>query len=435
MATYYVDQNHPSAADANAGTSESAPWLTLTQATGQTGPGGLVAGDTCHVKNGTYLAPSTGDSAFNSANSGTLGNPIAFRAYAGHAPVIERSTTPHHDEGFTAPSLYINNRNYVVWDGFTCAPWTAVRVEGCTGGVIERMTINPGVAVDPGTENYCGIYVANGMTDGIIRNNRILNAQYTVPRNNGSGITGYQMHNCRIYNNEISGCSTGIFLKQNCIDNIIELNYIHDITLDALLVMGFVVAPTCGACLVERNVHRYNVIVTAEVAMRYDLTDAVGDALEFYNNTVYDVINMHTATSEDISNWKFYNNIAVIRTSSAGQMGFITATPTGLLQNYQCFRRIADNVWGIYVGGTPQDLPTWRTNSGMDANSISQDPLFVGPTTTVEGFKLQGTSPCLDTGRVGGVSGGAVVDIGAYATGNEVIGIETAASAVGMFLA
>lgn len=429
MATYYVDQGHGSASDSNAGTSESAPWLTLTRATGQTGPGGLVAGDTCYVKNGTYLAPSTGDAAFNSSNSGTSGNPIAFRRSTGHNPVLDRSSTPHHDEGFTAPSLFINGRNYVTWDGFTCAAWTAVQVATSTGAIIENMTINPGVAVDPDTENYCGIYVSNGMTDGIIRYNRISNAQYTVPRQNASGITGYQMNNCQIYNNEISGCSSGVFLKQNCIDTVVELNYLHDMTGDSILVTGFVVPGACGACLVERNKVRNNVIVGGTLGIRFNLADTEADQLEFYNNTVYNVTNMQTADVEDLSNWKFYNNIAVIADASTAQMGFYGFSPSGLVQNYQCFRRVNSNYWGISVAGIVRDLATWQANSVHDDDSISQDPLFVGPTTTVAGFKLQGSSPCLNTGRVGGTSAGAVTNMGAYAVGTEVIGIPLSAAA------
>lgn len=73
-ATYYVDQSHPLASDANAG-SESAPWKTIQHAAATTIPG-----DTVYVKGGTY-----GERVVI-ANSGAPGREIVFAAH--HAGTV-----------------------------------------------------------------------------------------------------------------------------------------------------------------------------------------------------------------------------------------------------------------------------------------------------------------------------------------------------------
>ena len=76
-------------------------------------------------------------------------------------------------------------------------------------------------------------------------------------------------------------------------------------------------------------------------------------------------------------------------------------------------------------------MDSWRASGhGLDQASLGGttsifDPLFVGPLTVATGFKLQTASPAKDAGRVGGLSTGAAVSMGAYATGTECIGLET----------
>ncbi|MCP4422988.1 MAG: hypothetical protein GY803_00705, partial [Chloroflexi bacterium] len=66
---YYVNQNHPSANDANPG-SEALPWLTIQHAADT-----LQAGDTVYVRAGTY------NEMVEPANSGSAGIPIVYAAY------------------------------------------------------------------------------------------------------------------------------------------------------------------------------------------------------------------------------------------------------------------------------------------------------------------------------------------------------------------
>jgi len=75
--TYYVD---PSGSDSNSGT-EKTPFATVKKCLGLL----LGGGDTCLIKNGTYM--QTG--ALRIAFGGTATAPVQLKAYPGHAPVIQ----------------------------------------------------------------------------------------------------------------------------------------------------------------------------------------------------------------------------------------------------------------------------------------------------------------------------------------------------------
>ena len=81
-ATYYVDQNHPSASNSNPGT-EALPWLTMSKAASSTavGPGDMVI-----VKEGIYRERVT------ISRSGTPGSPITYQANPGDRVVVAGSS-------------------------------------------------------------------------------------------------------------------------------------------------------------------------------------------------------------------------------------------------------------------------------------------------------------------------------------------------------
>ncbi len=125
-ATFYVDQAHPSASDANPGT-EASPWLTLTFALL-----GLVAGDTVLVKDGTYADVEL-------QSSGTPGNPITLEAYPGHLATI-------------TGRLRIYNKSHIVVRGFQVdGLGIAVRGPGVLDIVIDSNhiidTVGSGISV------------------------------------------------------------------------------------------------------------------------------------------------------------------------------------------------------------------------------------------------------------------------------------------------
>ena len=269
-------------------------------------------------------------------------------------------------------------------------------------------------------------------TDTIIRNNTVRNVFTTDSTGGrGAGIKLYDDRNTRVHNNEVSNCDDGIYDKEGGTDNTYELNFIRDIPRRAFYFTGFQ-TPRCTAwnCAVRNNVIRNNVVVNARTGVIVDLDDpATMRNISVYNNTLYNVdrgIQLGTPLPE----MRYYNNIITLRGPST-DMNLVTlffagaSPPSDLVSNYQDFRAPAPPHAGFSINlQPPESLAQWQSR-GFDASSLTSDPQFVGPlsgTPPPEAFRLQSTSPLRGAGRVGGVSTGAPADMGAYATGTEVIG-------------
>lgn len=441
-AVYYVDQTHPSASDANAGTTESAPWQTLQRAMS------VVAGDTVYVKNGTYVDSSTTSTvvpAFNPANAGTASAPIAFRAYmpvsgSRHRPVVTRVNTAL--PGDNAPVIGTFGLDYIVWDGFSLGPGTDVSVRGASGVVIENLIIDKGPSPSTGgLGNYDGIRL-EVVTNSIIRNNIIRNVYFQGGAHyNAAGIKLYSTSNIHIHNNEVSTCDAGIFNKEGGDNITIERNYVHDVNVDSIRVASQITASRCGACNTRNVVVRNNVVANANDTAINIFTSSGDPSLhtnnQVYNNTIYNagrgIFNM-----VPIPSLAFYNNIVHVTSSSPsyGHYVFGSGVPGDLLSNYSAFPSTV-SASGRFVpqefGGIVQTLTEWQMSTGEDMQSRVADPLFVGPlggTPPVTAFRLQAGSSLLGAGRTGGTAAGAPVNIGAYLSDSDIIGTGTAVDAV-----
>ena len=441
-ATYYVDAGLATASDVNSGT-EALPWRTLQRATSPLGSG-VAAGDTVYVKNGTYVG--TGDAcssggvmpAFYPVNSGTPTAPIAFRAYPGHSPVVSWPLCP---PGYARNSPVIGNgdsgRDYVVWDGFTTGSGNDVRIQGCTGCVVENMTIDKGARAPEvlGQGNYDGIRVEESR-GVVLRGNLIRNVAYTTggPHQNAAGIKLYDDINTRVHNNEIYACDVAIYDKEAGMNNTYELNYIHDIALNGFQFTNFETL-RCAAwnCAVQNNVIRNNVVVNAIGGVNMDLDGpAAMGTISVYNNAFHNV-DRGIRLRASLPGMRYYNNIISLRAPPLDTYHVTlffggTSPPPDLVSNHQNFRAPAPPHAGFSIDfQPPESLAQWQSR-GFDASSLTSDPQFVGPVTGTplpEAFRLQSASPLRGAGRVGGASTGAPVDIGAYATGTEVIGRAT----------
>jgi parallel beta-helix repeat protein len=363
---YYVDKNHGSASDSNPGT-EALPWETIEKAAAT-----LVAGETVYVKNGTYVE-TTGCSwttpALNPANSGTAGNPIAFRAYPGHMPTISNSVSTN------CPVIGTNNRDYIIWDGFE------VSLPGYKGSVvwnsqnvtIERCKIHG--MWEPGGDNCDGIRIEDS-SDITIRNNEI----YDVHNGNGNGnaaaVKIYNSERITIENNEAHDCDAGLRNKAAGVDVTFRYNLVYNCPKYGL-------EPKNGTDQVYGNI-----IVNCGDGAHVDDTGATPlTTCEIYNNTFVECsdrsIEMHLDTPDPV----VYNNI--IYDSGAPESG------------------ISECSHNLY----------WIGSTGCGA-AVVADPLFMRSayrSDHPEDFKLQPSSPARESGKND-------EDIGAYATGNETIG-------------
>lgn len=143
-ATYYVSASASNASDANAGTSEAAPWKTVAQVNAAT----FAPGDVILFRRGDAWTEQLVVSS-----SGTAGALLTFGAYgSGARPLLDAGTVP------TGYTVLVDNRSYVHvrdlhirtgFDGgafgggvFVCGPNDTV--EGC---IVEGEVVDPGIEI------------------------------------------------------------------------------------------------------------------------------------------------------------------------------------------------------------------------------------------------------------------------------------------------
>jgi hypothetical protein len=130
-----------------------------------------------------------------------------------------------------------------------------------------------------------------------------------------------------------------------------------------------------------------------------------------------------------------YNNAIVRNNSTGGDKAHYyyndwnhtdPDVPVDLLSDYSSFYGVSGpQIRLVPANGIVETLSQWQAR-GFDLHSITSDPLFVGPLTGTPSpgaFQLQPSSPLRNTGRIGGVASGAPVNIGAYLSDSDVIGL------------
>ena len=389
------------------------------------------AGDTVLVSAGTYNASSaSGDKwvpSFQSANSGTAGNLITFRA---SGSVTLQSTNGQ------GPVIGSSSRNYIVWDGFyideanvlTDPDTGPVTVLGATGVQLLNLEIkgknvtwgdnHNGIRVEQSnyvTVGNCKIYdISEGGTYGM----------------NSAGIMAYDTGYSTFENNEIYNCGSGIWLKgyhgvNLQTNNIIRKNLIYNIgdfgiglsiAAESRVYQNVVRDSGSGVDLwnVSSNTtHQNNTIVNNTFARTTSNFGAIsfrspGDM--FYGDRVYNNI-FHTSTVTAYGTWSF------------------TAAPTPITFEHNVYYNTNSNVWKPDgVAGT--GLAAWKVlgYDSVSPSAISSDPLFTNLSGNV--FTLQGGSPAAALGvdildLDGDSSTSDNIPAGAYITGSEVIGIDS----------
>lgn len=418
-ADYYVDQKHPSASDSNPGT-ESLPWKTLYRAETQM----LQPGDTVYVKPGDYDASVGGswsEPAINLAASGTAAAPITLKAIPRHGATVRGNGA--------APALGSRGRHYIVIDGFvvtgTSPKGMAVFGTSSTAlvkGVVLQNNIVSGIHIDHPTDNSDGIRIE--LADGaLVRNNKIYDVRNGTMSWNAAGVKIYDSQNTVVENNEIYGASSGIFDKRGGRNNTHRRNYIHDCASVGVMIYTNTEYP-------KRDIYVYENVVdrTGKGALIHQNGDAsILDNIQVYNNTFARYGSeggMYPAEAAPAGRAYIYNNI-FYRTSTPTVGDFFTYNDppaTVGLMNYNLFANNPKFTLGRYTTGRVfNGLAGWQGATGFDRNSLTGDPGFVDAASG--DFRLANGSPALRAGRSGGISSGAVVNIGAYRTGGEVIGL------------
>jgi len=207
-----------------------------------------------------------------------------------------------------------------------------------------------------------------------------------------------------------------------------------------------------GPCLnLGYTLHVYNNIFvvaagTANNCVFLGVSDYEGhgwvseESLLFYNNTIYVVGGVNGSIQQGLV-WQadgnadsppatvtHYNNVYVMGPPSYRAVGFGSAAGAVTLSDYNLLTCGASSLCFTLgtneVSGTNQyTLAQWQT-LGWDAHSIMTAPTFLNQgqlmtsgassTTATAGYQLASGSAGVGAGRIGGVSTGAAVDMGAW---------------------
>jgi hypothetical protein len=408
----YVDNQNANANDSNAGTA-TAPLRTLTAGVAQANPGDVVI-----VKAGRYSDPnSTWYSAFTPARSGTQAAPITIRSEPKLAAVLVPRDFQTGSRQSTMPALSIYQKQYIVIDGFKAEGMMKIHHDVMGTGqyvTIQNCEIQYGSQQgdDPSLNWGLAIHVSN---NNVLRNNRIFNMRSS---GNNSENTGAVMNFASAYNlieNNDADAGNGIVYSAfgqkagNIHDNVWRRNIARN------AVAGFEgKGGTGGDSFCDNETFYNNIIINTERAFSLNHNSR---HWKVYNNTAYNVkflLNQWQLNSLDN---QFWNNLVVSAGSSVYQIEDLTTSnfaPYISYSNYN-FLMSAPSAFARWAyGGSTLSLAQWRTTTGMDANTLTGDALFVN--AAGNNFKLQSGSPAIGRGR-------NAENIGAYATGNEVIGV------------
>ena len=428
----YVDVNRGSDSVSYEDNSVNSPWATVGRAawgsTTRNSPNSseaAQAGDTVNVAPGVYATTQgTGeryDPIYNPVNNGRPGSPITFLA---EGVVTLQSDTNTIGE----PIIGTYQRDYIVWDGFhineidvdTKADTGPVVVWGSENVAIQNLTVE-GKTVNWG-DNHNAIRVEFS-TDSLIRNNRLSGNRGGANNYNGSAIMLYNSGRIVIEHNEIWNAQGGIFIKGGPADNYeitVRYNLLHDLS----------VGITHG--VVSSSGHSFG-------ARTYqNILYSNGSAIIFIGYTGSSPANIVVA-----NNTLFGNNYGIfLKPSTAGYNDIVLCNNIVSTANFGIQGEDISDVsstdfsHNIYsdvntharVSYTSLSFASWRSNYSQDEiGSTQADPLFQNASAL--DFRLSSGSPAFGAGtdvlNLGSDGSGSSVNLGAYVSGNEIIGVTT----------
>lgn len=425
-ATYYVS---PTGAATWSNCSGSTPLNGTSACSWQTAMANALAGDIVYFRSGTYLPGVSNDReypAMNPANSGISGNPITFAAYSGETPIIQ--CTALGGAAFGA-----GHRDYIVWDGFsgTLNDFTSgepqlVGFWYSTGSVIKNSNLTGFAQTDHHNTALVRVERSNNVT---IENNRLhdnnglmsVDAGYLEDAMNTTAILVFFSRNLVIRNNDIYNNFLGIWDKDTEQNNQYYYNHIwggsdyHSSCKTGIQINNQldVYGIATGAKAYQNIVRNCStgIYVYNDTPLRY--------ATEMYNNTIhYGISGNGTGimVGNTSRNAVIYNNLVI---GNSLQLRYYTGASIPDYSDYNTFFTTVSKRWNLNYTTDYTTLSDWRTATGFDINSSTSNPLFINAGgANPEDYKLQAGSPALTGGR--GAS--YALCIGAYITGNEVIG-------------
>ncbi len=399
----------------------------------QTAMANAAGGDTVYFRGGVY-EPGEGrlfdEPAMHPDHSGTAANAIVLKAYPGEMPVIHEAYRPGAvaPASNTDPALGCFRNSYVTWDGFTIVrnldngyqASAVVRFE-----LSDHCTItNSDLIGRPHMDQYNGslihivqsrhITIANNKLHGMSRDP---NAVATTV--NTSAIWSFNFDHVNIFNNDFYDNYGNISTKAGTSFLTVHHNHIWNCGSAAVRAVPQIEGTT--------DIHIYqNVIRDCPLVLDSPDPFALLYNLRLYNNTIYNagggmLANIGSPSYQWHRNTEVFNNILSNRGGGNPLLVRYFNSP-----NPAEMPTYADNNdfhggghWNLNYQTDYTTLAAWQAASGVDLHSIVSDPLFVSAGGTNPGdYKLLVNTPA----RTGGRGGVYATVLGAYITGDELIG-------------
>lgn len=414
-ATYYVDTNHPSANNANTGTSETLPWKTIQKAATT-----LAAGDTVFVKQGTYTGSVV------PANSGTSSSRITYSAFPGHERLAVINGAGF---AFTGKS-YITINGFKIQEVLTGTE-RGIDVVGPAAGITISgnyvyHTRSSSIAV--WGREYPTVAPDGSITRLLIENNKIergndggFNENITV----ANGVDGFEIRNNEILNAgpDDSNGGEGIDAKLGVTNGKIWRNHIHNNKRIGIYIDG-VNRYATNLAIYKNRVH--DNVGSEGINIGKEEPGGIGDNIQVYNNIVYnngrngillfkhpddDGLNMSDVTI--INNTTYNNGLEAGNSSGGVKIDYPTAVGV-VVRNNIAFRNQNFQI---------------DTDAGTVDFNLTTDPSFVN--AAAGDFHVRSSSAAIDSGSSSLAPSadfddvsrpqGSAFDIGAYEHASDVI--------------
>lgn len=412
---WYVNINHPNASDTDTGAgTEAQPFRTLSA-----GVAAAEAGDNVIVKPGRYSDPNaTWYSVFTPARSGEPNRPITIKSDPPLGAVLvplDYNTTRQS----TLPAMSIYQKRHIVVDGFKAEGM--IKIHNDVQGDSQYVTIQNCEVLygsQQGDDASLNWGIAVHVSDNnVIRNNLVHSMRSSGNTSeNTAAIMNFASSYNLIENNDADASNGNVYsaFGQKA-GNIHNNTWRRNIARNAPV--GFLgKGGTGGATYADNETFYQNIIINVDRAFHLNHNSRYW---RVYNNTAYNVRLFHNQWQLNSVDNQFWNNIVSQASGGAYQieaLGTPTWTTYIAYSNYNFWSSVASTFAKWQDGASSQTLSEWRAATNFDANSLTGDPLFVN--AAQGNFKLQPSSPARGAGRDG-------VDMGAYPTGNEVIGVTT----------
>jgi hypothetical protein len=374
------------------------------------------------VPSGTASQPTLVGSSDASGYSSPRVAVLRYGASSGVNPMIGQNPT---DQGYwTLDGVEVDGNGYAgalidlgyeSGGGYTAA--------GNTPGVVIRNCHLHGITGSAIGDNEALIF-CSGTSGALFTNNLFHDAHKPQQADHCHAYLEYGCQGTQFTYNTVYDCDTGIDAKAGNSGTVVAFNYFYDCP--TAVVQGVDGAEGNPNAPGTPYVVHHNVIEGCGASHACDVNGAAKQPLQWFNNTIYMTKSGQVSPMDLRSDPQLivaYNNIVVCTANGSGPYtGTVAVTKGGpAVLDYNDYDLAVETAgWGLSVSPSPVTYDTiaaWRTASSLDAHSIIGDPMFAGAIAAGNGpsqFELAASSPCRGAGRVGGVTNGAAVDIGAW---------------------